>query len=89
MLAADRIVGNFLEQTWSFLASMWIYCLFVNMNVGAILGFIWFAFRIIYIFLMGCTLKNYLKYRVIIATFPCYGIILYYLIHTLIVAFSK
>eukprot|EP01084_Bolivina_argentea_P179949 310911_1 len=34
MLAADRIVGNFLEQTWPFLASMWIYCLFVNITVG-------------------------------------------------------
>ena len=39
MLAADRIVGNFMEQTWSFLAAMWLYCLFVDMNTGSILGF--------------------------------------------------
>ena len=89
MLAADRIVGNFLEQTWAFLISMWIYCLFVNMDIGGILGFVWFGLRVIYIFLMGCELRNFVPYRVVIVTFPCYGIILYYLYHTLIVAIIK
>lgn len=85
MLAADRIM----VQTWSFLASMWLYCLFVDMDTGSILGFVWFGLRVIYIWLMGCELRNYVPMRVLLVTLPCYGIILYYLFHTVIVAIMK
>ena len=47
-LNGDRTVGNMIEQSIPFLASLWLHAVFVNVGSAAQLGWFWLLFRAIY-----------------------------------------
>jgi len=75
MLRADRAVQNTLEQMGPFLASMWMYALFISPEGAAALGGAYVALRAAYPFLLGARIGQVQPRRVAFVTFPCYGII--------------
>ena len=46
--AADRTVGNYLEQSPAFLLSLWLHAAFVSPVNAAAFGWTWLGFRLIY-----------------------------------------
>ena len=88
VVAADRAVGNLLEQLLPFLLGLYGYALLVDANVAVVLGWIWVALRAFYpvLFAMplpavfvrmagGITLPPYAS--VLVITLPSYAIIWY------------
>ena len=73
-LAADRSVGNMMEQAIPFLVSLWLHALVVGAPSAAQTGWLWIASRAIYplVFQMG------LPY-LFLSTIPGYLCILYML----------
>ena len=53
MLAANRVVGNMLEQAPCFLLALWLHAAFVDCSGAATLGWVWIAFRCLYPFVWG------------------------------------
>ncbi len=76
MLAADRVVGNNLEQMGPFLSSLWLCAIFASADIAGWLGTAYVALRIGYPMLMGPELDHVQSKRVAFVTIPCYGIIL-------------
>mmetsp|Transcript_25924 Transcript_25924/g.72592 ORF Transcript_25924/g.72592 Transcript_25924/m.72592 type:complete len:152 (+) Transcript_25924:72-527(+) len=87
MLAADRIVGNTLEQMCPFLCSMWLYAACVSCVMAGYLGFLYLGFRILYPYLIGTRLSHMQSKRVYFATLPAYAIIFYFLVTSLLAVF--
>ena len=48
MLAANRVVGNTLEQAVPFLLALWLHATFVDCHGAAVLGWCWIASRCLY-----------------------------------------
>ena len=46
--AADRTVGNYLEQSPGFLVSLWLHAAFVSPVNAAAFGWAWLGFRLVY-----------------------------------------
>ena len=53
MLAANRVVGNTLEQAPAFLLALWLHAAFVSCQGAATLGWWWVGFRCLYPFVWG------------------------------------
>uniref|UniRef100_A0A7S4NSV3 Uncharacterized protein n=1 Tax=Paramoeba aestuarina TaxID=180227 RepID=A0A7S4NSV3_9EUKA len=78
LTAADRTIGNLLEQAPAFLVTLWMYSVAVDAHYGGKLGFCYVGFRSLYPFLLGRELKKNNSKRVYVATLPCYCIIFYF-----------
>lgn len=76
MLAADRAVSNTHEQMGPFLASLWLYAIFVSPRHATWLGAAYVVLRAIYPFLLGTRVSKVQSKRVALVTFPCYAIVL-------------
>lgn len=78
MLSIDRIAANTQEQLVPFLTSLWLHSLFVDSDVAGKLGLTWLAIRVAYTYLVPKKLTGKpLPKRVLLATLPCYCIIVY------------
>eukprot|EP00164_Ancoracysta_twista_P001879 GFYU01002470.1.p1 GENE.GFYU01002470.1~~GFYU01002470.1.p1 ORF type:complete len:192 (-),score=14.15 GFYU01002470.1:400-975(-) len=84
MTAADRAVGNYLEQTPAFLITMWMHAILVSPDLSGKLGLCWVACRALYPYLLGSSLQNNNPKVVYFATVPCYCIIHYMASSTLV-----
>ncbi len=80
MLAADRVVINTQEQMVPFLFALWLHAIFVATFSATLLGCIYVLLRSAYPFLLGQQLAYINPKKVYFVTFPCYGIIFYFLI---------
>jgi hypothetical protein len=89
MLAVDRSVGNLHEQMGPFLASLWLFAIFVSPRYATWLGAAYVALRAIYPLLLGKRLTNINTKRVAFVTFPCYAIVFTMLGGTVWAAFIK
>ena len=87
MRAADRTVGNLLEQAPAFLCSLWLHAIFVNPESQ--LGLVYVGLRLMYPVLLGSTVGGLQSKRVAFVTFPCYCIVAYMLSSTMAVAFPS
>lgn len=76
MLAVDRVVGNTLEQMGPFLASFWLYAVFVSPRVATVLGSAYIVLRALYPVLLGRRLSKMQSKRVYVVTIPSYAIVL-------------
>jgi len=74
MLAADRTVGNYLEQSLAFLVSLWLHAAFVSPANAAAFGWAWVGFRFIYPWVFRLKFPG-----VFLSTVPAYLCILYLL----------
>ena len=74
-LAADRILGNYLEQTPPFLLSMWCSALFVDATFAGLSGIFWVFLRNLYPFFMGPKLARNNPKGVYFSTLPSYIIV--------------
>lgn len=75
MLSADRAVANTLEQMGPFLASFWMYALFISSTQATFLGAAYVGLRFFYPLLLGKKLSKMQPTRVYRVTIPCYLII--------------
>jgi hypothetical protein len=75
MLAADRTVGNTLEQMGPFLASLWMFAVFVSPREAAWYGGFYVLLRAIYPLLLGKRLSKIQRKTVFFVTGPAYLII--------------
>lgn len=75
MLAADRAVANTLEQMGPFLASLWLFAVFVSPRQAGWYGGAYVALRAIYPLLLGKRLSKTQSKRVFFVTGPAYLII--------------
>jgi uncharacterized membrane protein (Fun14 family) len=80
MLISDRIVGNFLEFGHIFLVLFWVNAVLNQSHVWV--GWIWIASRYLYPFLanMGGITRAGAQPIIFIATFPMYGVLIFYAI---------
>ena len=75
MLSADRAVANTLEQMGPFLASFWMYALFISASQATALGAAYVAMRFFYPVLLGKKLSKMQPSTVYRVTIPCYLIV--------------
>tara|TARA_R110002050_G_scaffold295272_1_gene453944 strand:- start:1376 stop:1903 length:528 start_codon:yes stop_codon:yes gene_type:complete len=89
LLAADRTLGNLLEQAPAFLASLWICALSSedNNRIAGILGIAWVLIRALYPIILGNSLRNFVPTRIYFVTLPAYTIILFMTSRALVAAF--
>lgn len=78
MLAADRYQLNMLEHMPPFLALMWLVALFVGPWWATAGGAVYLTARLLYPFAMGARLGRGIPARILLATVPGYGVILYF-----------
>lgn len=79
MLAADRIQLNLLEHMPPFLVLLWCNAVFVGTQSATVAGAIYVLARLAYPFLMGNRLGRSIQAKVLIATVPGYGVMLWLL----------
>jgi hypothetical protein len=72
--AADRTVGNFLEQSPAFLVSLWLHSAFVSPVNASAFGWTWLGFRAVYPWAYRLRFPG-----VFISTMPAYGCVFYLL----------
>jgi len=75
MLAADRAVANTLEQMGPFLASLWLFAVFVSPTQATWLGGLYVVLRAFYPLLLGSRISKMQPKRVYFVTLPAYLII--------------
>ncbi len=88
MLAADRGVGNTLEQMVPFIVGLWLYSGFVSLEYGTWLGMAYVALRSLYPWLLGTTLEIERRRRILVATIPNYLIVFYMYGHVTVAALT-
>ena len=74
MLAADRTVGNLLEQAVPFLVSMYMHAALVSSSQAATIGWVWVASRSIYPFVFPMAFP-----AIFASTLPSYTCIIFML----------
>ena len=74
LLAADRIQLNMLEHMPPFLILLWLQARVVSPDSAALLGWIYLVLRVLYPFLLGTEIKRSFRLRVLLTTFPAYGV---------------
>ncbi len=79
MLSADRIQLNLLEHMPPFLVLLWCNAVFVGTRSATVAGAIYVLARLAYPFLMGNRLGRSIQAKVLIATVPGYGVMLWFL----------
>ena len=72
--AADRTVGNYLEQTPAFLVSLWLHAAFVSPVNAAAFGWVWIGARSVYPWAYRLKLPG-----VFLSTWPAYACVFYLL----------
>lgn len=77
LLAADRMQLNMLEHMPPFLALLWLNAVFVGPMGATVAGGIYVASRASYPLLMGGRLGRGIPARILVATVPGYGVLLY------------
>jgi uncharacterized MAPEG superfamily protein len=80
MLAADRVQLNTLEHMPVFLAALWLHAFFVSPETATYAGSAYVALRLLYPFVLGKRLGTGLPLRVLLVTFPSYGVLGYLLV---------
>jgi hypothetical protein len=80
MLAADRIQLNMLEHMPVFLVALWLHAFFVSPVSATWAGGAYTLLRAVYPFVLGNRLGRGLPLRVLMVTFPGYGIVGYLLV---------
>jgi hypothetical protein len=75
MLAADRTVANYLEQSIPFLVSMYLHAALVSASGAAFYGWIWIAARVLYPFVFKMPFPT-----IFISTMPAYSCVIYMLV---------
>ncbi|MEM6991637.1 MAG: MAPEG family protein [Myxococcota bacterium] len=88
MLAVDRVVINTQEQMVPFLVSMWMHALLVSPTHATVLGLAYVALRGLYPALLGTRVSKLQSRRVVVATIPCYLIVVYLLGSTVFAALA-
>jgi hypothetical protein len=86
MLRADRAVQNTHEQMMPFLVSLWVYALVVSPGVATGLGGVYVGLRAVYPLLLGSRIEQVQPRRVALVTFPCYAIIGWMLVASVVEA---
>lgn len=76
MLAVDRAVANTQEQRAPFLASLWLFAVFVSPTHATWLGAAYVVLRGTYPLLLGRRVSKVQSKRVALVTFPSYAIVL-------------
>lgn len=69
----ERVVGNTLEQAFPFLAGLWLQAIFVNPAQAMVLGWLYIAFRAMYVIFYGfygtfntlCELSTQTNYTIV------------------------
>jgi hypothetical protein len=84
MLAADRYVGNMLEQMPGFLLLLWLNAIFVDPRSAALVGAVYVAARIVYPFLMGRELGRGVRSRILCATVVGYAVMAYFVMRLVV-----
>jgi hypothetical protein len=84
MLAADRYVGNMLEQMPPFLALLWLNAIFVGPRGAAVVGAVYVGARAVYPFLMGKELGKGVPTRILFATVTGYLVLAYFVMRLLV-----
>lgn len=84
MLAADRIQLNMLEHMPVFLVALWLHAFFVSPVSATWAGGAYTLLRAAYPFVLGNRLGRGIPLRVLMVTFPGYGILGYLLISIVI-----
>ena len=79
VLAADRAVGNMLEQLPAAMSTLWLVSLFVDGGLGGQLGWAWIATRALYPVLFTRGLP-----WILLSTLPGYAIISFGLLRTVL-----
>ena len=74
VLATTRTVGNYLEQAFPFLLSLYMHAVLVDVNVAAMCGWIWLFARCYYPLVFRVPFPG-----VLLSTAPAYGAIIYML----------
>ncbi len=77
MLAADRCVLNMLEHMPPFVCLLWLHVVFVSPLGATVAGSAYLATRVVYPFLLGSSLGTRLPWRLLVATYAGYGVLLY------------
>lgn len=72
MRAADRAVGNYLEQTPPFLVALWLHAAFVSPHRAACAGWTWIAARAVYPWVYRLPFPG-----VFVSTMPAYACVFY------------
>ena len=80
MLAADRIQLNLLEHMPPFLVLLWCNAIFVGTASATVGGTIYVLARLAYPFLMGNRLGRSIQAKLLLATVPGYGVMLWFLV---------
>ena len=80
LLAADRIQLNTLEQMPVFLAALWLHAFVVGPDSATFAGALYVVLRGLYPLLLGLRLGRNMPLRLLLATFPAYGVIGYLLV---------
>jgi hypothetical protein len=75
MLAVDRVVTNTHEQMGPFLASLWMFAVFVSPTEATYLGAAYLVLRATYPVLLGRRVSRLQSRRVAFVTFPSYAIV--------------
>lgn len=78
MLAADRYVGNMLEQMPAFLLLLWLNAVFVGPRGAALAGAAYVLSRLVYPLLMGRRLGEGVRERIMFATLLGYLVLAYF-----------
>ena len=77
MLTADRYVLNTLEHMPPFVCLLWLNVAFVGSLGATVAGSVYLATRVAYPFLLGPSVGTRLPWRLLIATYTGYGVLLY------------
>ena len=86
MLAVDRVVANTHEQMVPFLVSMWLFSALVSSFYATVLGATYLVLRVVYPMLLGKRLSKINPMRVAYVTFPCYAIVLVFIVGSMLAA---
>ena len=77
MLAADRCMLNMLEHMPPFVCLLWLHVVFVSPLGATVAGSLYVATRAAYPFLLGPSVGTQLPWRLVVATYCGYGVLLY------------
>ncbi|HKO89644.1 MAG TPA: MAPEG family protein [Polyangiaceae bacterium] len=77
MLAADRSLLNMLEHMPPFVCLLWLNVAFVGSFGATVAGSVYVAARAAYPFLLGARMGTELPWRLLVATYTGYGVLLY------------